>query len=193
MQRLEEFIDNLFLPRFKTGSVVVYREHDAHGCILNFILWITISRQMNSVHFKVVSDSINSMFRSSMEVKLHTLESIRSSKVFLWYHWVEMLCVLASFIDGNLRCMTIPRDLNVILLVGVHFHESIFNCRDLMVSIDTTRQINRRLVCELSTLIVLYVERWPVSSIRLVIVWGSLRDWSYKGCYRNKFHSKECY
>jgi len=86
---------------------------------------------MNSVHFKVLSLSINGVFGPSVEMELESSISIRGLKMVSGESGSECLGGLPNLVDGGLGGVTIPCDgdfvgsIGVSGLVGVHLVSSV--------------------------------------------------------------------
>ena len=86
---------------------------------------------MHGMHFQVLSNSVDGVFRTGVEMELHTVVLFRCTQVINGVHRAEGLGVLALLEDRDLGCVvSLPHHCNVILLIGVEFLEIVFVARD---------------------------------------------------------------
>ena len=144
---------------------------------------------MNSVHLNVLSNSINCMFRSCVEMELNTIISGSCFMSIRGMLRVKSLNWLSWFINSNLRSMSIPSDSNFDFLISVNFVE-IVKVRGFQWP-STSFKINWTLVFTFCAQVTINYDISPVSSIFLVIPFSSFYgcDWSEnEECFQKAFH-----
>jgi len=119
----KEFINNTNLMSCNSWSWFGNREHNSHCCCNKTALFA--DGQMNCMHFNILSNSINCMFRSSVEMELNTVISGSCFVSISTMFRVNLLSCLSWFSKSNLRSVSIPNDFNFDFLICVHLVEII--------------------------------------------------------------------
>jgi len=97
---IEEFVDEGDLGGSNTFVVIVDREHNSDGRVGKSS--DSSVSDMDGVHFKILSFSVNGVFRSSMEMELNSIISVMGSELRFGIFGLESLGILIDFVDGNL-------------------------------------------------------------------------------------------
>lgn len=116
---VEKLVDQFNLFFCDRAVIIIHIEDDTPGGISESIGGgLSI---VDSVHLEVISLSVNSVFRTSVEMELHSGESVVRAVHRGGHFRFEGLGVLGSFVHGNLGGVTVlPCDSDICGLVSVH-------------------------------------------------------------------------
>lgn len=116
-QTIKEIVNDLFLSWIQINIIVVNWKKYSYNSICN-ISKLRLIGSMNSMHFEVHSLTINSMFRSCMEMELKSIILFTCSINITSHFWRKRIDSL-SWVKIDQRCLTSPSNSNI-LLIGIN-------------------------------------------------------------------------
>lgn len=131
LERVEEAVDDLlFAPREVCG-IVLHVKEDTNGGLANLIDSLGICWMVDSLHFKVVSITINSVLRTAMEMELSCVKRLWACVIgCLVILWANCFCESISgsaTTEINLCGMTVESHLDI-LHVGIILDKFVILC-----------------------------------------------------------------
>jgi len=162
----KENIDNMLLFWWKLLGEVFNWEHNTNSSVSNS--WrdgfVGIIGDVNGMHLEIMSLTVNSMLRTSMEMELNTCISWWCSQISTWVHRLEGLKGLTWFVNGNLSCKSSPHYFNFSNLVGVDF------LKVIGTRLKKWKWWSFKIDWTLHVCTTLWESVWPISTILFVIV-----------------------